>query len=247
MRTSLFVPALFAVALVGSSALAERPNRSVPDRLRARGDVVEKSYRNAPERGAKAAPQAPQQASRGRAFLDRGGSRVSCSDAGVDCAAQRGASGRAAALESSGASAAGGRGARIPSFMQRFLGSDRTAMNEAGEDQGMSLRAAKRAWANAGRTVSGDEKGAADRGAEAAARGAASQKAQVGVPSGGNRMACNDAGECMMSSKAAKKEWSYQAVRAGTWNGPDVKSATPADRAIAEMKKAQSKANQEKR
>lgn len=244
MRTSLFLPALFAVALVGSSALAERPNRSVPDRLRARGDMAEKVYRNAPERAAKVAPQ--QQASKGRAsFVDRGGSRVSCSDAGVDCAAQRGASARASNLESRAAASADGRSARMPAFMAKILGSDRTSFNEAGEDQGMSTRAAKRAWANAGGGASGGD--GVGRGVNGVSRGAAEQRASAGLPASGSlRMACDDAG-CTMSSKGAKKEWSYQAVRAGTWSGPEAKGVTPQERAIAEMKKAAVKGNQEKR
>jgi hypothetical protein len=31
-------------------------------------------------------------------------------------------------------------------------------------------------------------------------------------------MACNEADECMMSSKTAKKMWAYEAVRNGTWS-----------------------------
>ena len=38
--------------------------------------------------------------------------------------------------------------------------------------------------------------------------------------SGNERMNCNEADECMMSSKDAKKIWAYEAVKAGTFNGP---------------------------
>ena len=45
----------------------------------------------------------------------------------------------------------------------------------------------------------------------------------------GARMACNEADECMMSSKTAKKMWAYEAVRAGTF-------APSADKARADGK-----------
>lgn len=229
MRTSLFVPALFAVALAGSSALAEKSHRRIPDRIRSRGDVVDKSYRGARHDVVKASSSRPSRPA--ARHMNHAASRVRCSDVGVDCAARR-SSVRAAAAEVSAAS--GERNARMPAFMAKILGSDRTSFNEAGEDQGMGTRAAKRAWSKA----------AASGGAshEIDAHGA-ERKASVGVPAAGSRMSCNEAGECMMSSKAAKKEWAYQAVRAGTWRGPEAKSKTPAERAIEEGKKAKSDAD----
>ena len=44
---------------------------------------------------------------------------------------------------------------------------------------------------------------------------------------GSERMVCNEADECMMSSKAAKKVWAIESVKAGTFRAASVE-ATPA-------------------
>ena len=49
-------------------------------------------------------------------------------------------------------------------------------------------------------------------------------------------MVCNDADECMMSSKAATKTWAYNSIKAGTWQGPAAAQPSNAARAIAEQK-----------
>jgi hypothetical protein len=227
MRTSLFVPALFAVALAGSSALAEKPHRGVADRIRSRGDVVDKAYHGARHDVVKLS--APRQSV--ARPLRQAASRMSCSEMGVDCNVRRHGGVREAAAEAKAVSA--DHGARPPAFLAKVMGSDRTSFNEAGVDQGMSARAAKRAWSKAATGGAGSE----------VKRGGDEQKAAVGVPASGNRMSCNDAGECTMSSKAAKKQWAYQAVRAGTWRGPEAKSKTPAEHAIEQMKKEKNDPN----
>jgi hypothetical protein len=115
--------------------------------------------------------------------------------------------------------------------LQKILGSDRMVCNEA-DECAMNHAAVQRAWANAG------GKGASGHGSKeskVAAGNAATQKMGERTrgtdETTGARMQCNDAGECLMSSKTAQKIWAYEAVRAGTW--------TPkADKARADGKDA---------
>jgi hypothetical protein len=230
MRTSLFVPALFAVSLIGSAALADKPHGAV-DRVRAHGDVVDKSYRSAAQRPAAGAPQ--QVNAPARYQFNGGTSRVSCSDVAADCPTRRAAARSPAAAHASAgedhaaAASVGGRAVRAPAVLDKALGSERTSFNEAGEDTGMSKRAANRLWAHAG-----------DRSAAAGALtpAAAKQASRADNQSAETRVACNEGDQCMASSKATKKQWAYEAVKAGTWKGPEEKKETGAARSIREMK-----------
>lgn len=231
MRTTPFLATLFAVSLFGGAALAEKP--AAVERLRARGDVVDKSYRSA-ERHAVAAARAPERnaAPSARPMIDRGASRVRCSDVGTDCPTARGPSARQSPGEGVGAAGNAGHPLRAPAFLDKVLGSDRTSFNEAGEEQGMSSRAAKRAWSHAGGA-------AAHSGASAAAKvplANMEQRARTDGQASDVRMACNEGDQCMASSKATKKEWSYQAVKAGTWKGPEAAAPSNAERAIKAAK-----------
>ena len=210
MRTTLFLPALCAVTLLGGAALAH-PSHGSADHLRARGDVVDKSYRVA-ERSPAArishdvgVPVQP--------TFEHASMRVACSEMAPDCP-QRGST---RGLEA--AAGQPGHAARAPAFLDKVLGSDRSNFNEAGESQGMSSHAVQRAWSHAG------------TGASSAASLPLShqqQRLRTEGQASQNRMSCNEGGECTMSSKGAKKEWAYQSVKAGTWRAPEVKQAVAA-------------------
>lgn len=240
MRTSLFLSTLFAVSMLGGAALAEKPQMvgttrepRVVEHLRAHGDIVDKSY-SAPERPAMGAPAArdagasttaPTQ--RGRAPLDRSASRVNCSDSGVDCLAVRGSSPRVV-TPAAGSSAPV---TRAPAFLDKILGSDRTDFNEAGLDQGMSERAVKRAWSHTATDAHG-----------AGASVPLAQQRQVERTSqqaSSARMSCNEADECSMSAKDARKEWASASIKAGTWSGPAKEPVSNAALRIAAQRAAE--------
>ncbi|MFT3775486.1 MAG: hypothetical protein QM820_59825 [Minicystis sp.] len=238
MRTTLFLSTLFAVTLFGGAALAEKPH--AVDRLRARGDVVDKSYRHEVRVSAQRDPQNAS-ASRARFIPDRASSRVSCSEMGTDCPRSRAAE-RNASVAADANAAGADHARRVPAVLEKAMGSDRTSFNEAGESQGMSTRAAKRVWAAA----------SADRAAanampqgEEGAQAPKQQQARAVAPPEQSRMSCDEAG-CSPSSKATKKEWSYNAVRAGTWNGPEAKAQTGAEKKIAEMRSAKASDDKQK-
>ena len=44
---------------------------------------------------------------------------------------------------------------------------------------------------------------------------------------GSDRMVCNEADECMMSSKASKKIWALESIKAGTFHGAQTGSNSP--------------------
>jgi cytochrome c556 len=221
MRTSLFLSTLFAVSMVGGVALAEKPHdwaaakepRSI-ELLRAHGDVVDKVYSAPADRGSS---QAGSQVSQlrvaqpaTRARFDRSANRINCSDTGADCAAHSAGSTHAGGLEASPSQT--GRAAHAPAFLDKVLGNDRTNFNEADQDEGMSPRAANRAWAHAAT----DHHGAA--GVTALSGPAQVDRKEQQASSA--RMSCNDADECSMSIKAAKQEWAKSSIKAGTWTGP---------------------------
>lgn len=226
MRTTLFLTTLFAATLVTGAALAEKPT----DRLRAHGDMVDKNHRA----GRQAAGQPGTSSSnlvRPASMIDqhRGTSRVSCSDTSVDCAAARGSSHATGVAASKDAA---GHVSRAPAFLDKILGSERTSFNEAGESNGMSTRAARRVWSSAG---------GGQAGAQGGAQVPLAQQHQVmrtQQQASDNRTACNEGDQCMASSKKSKTEWSYQAVKGGTWKGPEAKQQSPADRAVQAMKAA---------
>jgi hypothetical protein len=247
MRPALLLSTLSTLAaatLVSGLALADKPHdASTPthsarepqsvERLRAHGDMVDKSYHSADR-------VAPAQASSGGSAAqtrqshmqkaDKGASRINCSDSGADCSASHGDGGSKSAVSEAGSSETH-RGARWPSFLDKIMGSDRTNFTEAGEDEGMSPRAVKRAWEHAGHGAGASgvteanmplgERQKVDRHSEQAS---------------GNRYSCNEADECSMSNKAVKKEWAAASVRAGTFVRPETKSVDPAAVRLAEQK-----------
>jgi hypothetical protein len=218
MRTTLFLPTLLALGLASGAALADKSHGAV-DHLRHRGDVLDKSYRAAPSH---ASPQGSQHVNAPvRPTRDPGASRVTCSEMGQDCPQRSARTGGGS--ERGGASSV----SHAPTFLDKVLGSDRTAINEAGETQQMSSRAVKRAWSHGG---------AGGAGAATVPLAHQQQHLRTGEQASANRMACNDAGACMMSSKGAKKEWAYNALKAGTWKGPEAAPAPAAAPAAAPAK-----------
>ncbi len=238
MRTSLFLSTLFAVSSIGGAALAEKPQTGAAGRephaveqFRSHGDTVDKSY-SAPQRQMHVAAagstrtQAPTQPARGQ--FDHGASRVNCSDTDVDCAAHSGAH---QSVSQPGA-ASTGRAVQPPAFLDKLMGSDRTNFNEAGEAQGMSPRAANRAWAHA----------AEHRGGAGATVPMAQQQQvdRLSQPRSTARTSCNEADECTMSNKATRTEWAHASIKAGTWTGPAREPISNAARRIAADRAAES-------
>jgi hypothetical protein len=213
MRHSLFLSTLFACSLLGGVALADKPH----ERPRAHGEVLDKSHRAPAGHGAHATGD--------RVVNKNAASRVSCGDASTDCPGTRSSSSRGAAQP---AGRADGPTSRPPAFLQKVLGTERTAFNEAGEAQAMSARAASRVWSRAGAGATGESHLAHQQ-----------QHLRKDQQASANRTAFNEAGEASAPSKASKKEWSYQAVKAGTWRGPEAKKQTNAEKIIAGMRAPQ--------
>lgn len=251
MRHSLFLSTLFVISSIGTAALAESapaiPKEARPiDRLRAHGDVVDKVYYSA-TRGehagrpgaARPAPAAPAP-SRGSAPVDKGANRVNCSDSGVDCVVAKGKTSTVAEA-SQGQT---GRAARAPAFLDKILGSDRTNFNEAGEDNGMSRNAVKRAWSSSsgGATQS--------KVTDVAVLGMQRQVDRKSQQAASERMSCNDADECSMSTKDQRRVWARASIDAGTWSGPAKAPVSNAERRIAAQRAAEgagaAKADREK-
>jgi hypothetical protein len=240
MRTSLFLSTLFAVSMVGGAALAEKPQGSsqeprAVERLREHGDTVDKVYRAAPDAGARGAAQAAQSREshavrlappQARSPIDRAASRINCADSDPHCGSSQGASHAVTMADGAGGAS---HAARAPAFLDKVLGNDRTDINEAGIDQGMSTRAANRAWSHAGHaggaTLPMANQPQVDR---------KEQQYQSA------RVSCNEGDDCTISSKEVKKEWATQAVKAGTWQGPERREPTNAARRIAAERAAES-------
>jgi len=240
MRTNLFVSTLFALSLVSVAALAEKPHDGTQgkgpralENLRSHGDMVDKTYRGADKAPGNASSQASttSRTSQTKTSIDKGASRVNCSESGADCSASSRAAGNSANGLEAGASQHG-YAVRAPAFLDKILGNDRTNFNEAGEDEGMSGRAVKRAWSHSSGSVGG--RGAA--GTATLLLAGQKQNVRGQEQASSDRMSCNDADECMMSSKAVKKSWAYTSIKAGTWSGPEPVQPSNAERAIAEQK-----------
>jgi hypothetical protein len=240
MRTSLFLSTLCAVSLLGGAALAEKtgaPSATpreprVLEHFRAHGDTVDKSYKSADASprsssgpSASTRTAAPAQS---RSPVAKGADRVNCSDTGVDCLAVSGA-GRAAPSRPAAGGERTGRDVRPPAFLDKILGSDRTNFNEAGEDQGMSVRAANRAWSRAAGTRTGGDPSVRTMGSE---RQADRKTGQMGDA----RMSSQEDDVGYMSPKAARKEWAKASIAAGTWTGPAKAPVQPADVRIAQYR-----------
>ncbi len=231
MRTNLFLSTLFAVSLLGGAAMAGKPGGERPVRepraienLRSHGDMVDKSYRtNDPKanhsRVTDASAQKTQQQRTARPN-DRASSRINCSDTGADCGTSSRSTVRPDARSAPSAPSAQASKAPTPS-----AGNERMNCNEADECS-VSSKGARKAWAQNNGGNSPTEKPGASRSLD---------QRTIMQPSD-SRMSCNEADECMMSSKDAKKIWAIESVKAGTFNG--------AANAAAE-KDAQQKAQQE--
>jgi hypothetical protein len=210
MRQSLFLSTLFACSLLSGLALADKPH----ERPRAHGEVLDRSHRAPATHVARAQS--------GSVVNAAAASRVSCGEASADCPGTRSASSKQA---STAVAREGGPTSRPPAFLQKVLGAERTSFNEAGEPSAMSARAASRVWSRAG--------SGATREAPAAHQ---AQLPRKELQASENRSSCNEAGECMQSSKSSKKEWSYQSVKAGTFKGPEAKAPSGAEKALAAMR-----------
>ncbi len=246
MRTSLFLSTLFAVSMVGGAALAEKSQGTSAkephaiERLRAHGDTVDKVYRAAgSDRGERGASQATQGA-RGtqapapgaRTPLDHAASRINCADSDPHCAAMHSPT-KVTSIGSEASSGAGYK-TRAPAFLDKILGSDRTNFNDADMDEGMSTRAANRAWSHAGH---GGQAAGASAVVPLAQKQQVDRKAQQYQSS---RVSCNEADDCEASSKDVKKDWAYAAIKAGTWAGPEKREPSNAAIRIAADRAAES-------
>lgn len=242
MRHSLFLSTLFAVSMVGGAALAEKPQSAaareprVVENLRAHGDTVDKVYRAPAAERSSAASRFNSATTRARPArtpnvrnpIDRAASRINCADNDANCTSTH----SAARVQNVGAgdTSSGRYNVRPPAFLDKVLGSDRTDFNEAGLDEGMSARAAKRAWSHAG------QGGAAKASATLAETTQVDRKQSQYQSS---RVSCNEGDACSASSKDVKKEWAYAAVKAGTWTGPE-RAPSNAARRIAADRAAES-------
>jgi hypothetical protein len=203
MKPILFFLGTLAVSLIGSAALAEKghPGGGV-DRHRARGEVVDRAShhpareaQSRPMPAARSTPQVPGTAA----------SRVRCSESGLDCPTRHRAS---KASEGGSRTSPHGELPALPGRLAKALGSDRTAINEAGEDQGMSKRAANRVWA---RAAAGHASSDAAHGGRLPALPGRLAKAL-----GSDRTAINEAGEDQgMSKRAANRVWARAAKAEG--------------------------------
>jgi hypothetical protein len=242
MRTIPMLSTLFAVSLLGGVALAEGPHMGaaaprVMEKLRAHGDIVDKAY--SATRGGGAAAGAAMPAGQAGVQktatpMQRVSSRINCSDSGVDCGAPKASAASSSRGGGDAVSHGGSSIKRPPAILDKILGNDRTNFNEAGEDQGMSLRAAKRAWERAN--------GFKHHGAGAGTELPLSAKEHVDRHSEQRseaRMSCNEADECSMSLKASRKEWANASIRAGTWKGPAKEPVSNAALRIREQRAAE--------
>jgi hypothetical protein len=234
MRTSLFLSTLFAVSTLGGIALAEKPHEGAAvrepravEQPREHGDIVDKVYSAPVERAlqvSRSSRVSPPEA--GRTPVDPKASRINCADTDADCGSSRGA--RASGVEASTSQI--GRAARAPAFLDKVFGDDRTDFNEAGEDQGMSARAERRAWSHA----------AAGGHASSLRVPGPQQVDRKEQQASSARMSCNEGDVCSMSSKAARKEWATASIKAGTWRGPAVALVSNAAHRIAAQHAAES-------
>lgn len=236
MRPTLFLSTLFAVSLFGGAALAESPMQSRPTRepraienLRHRGDVLDKSYRGAERLRVAETRSQIVSGTRVSPIRERMNARAYCSDTGTDCnlvvAAQRGP-----AAQVVGSSMARSSAARSPVDKQKEQRANCGAGDECSAPNKMAV---------SGRGASGYGGGglSASGGGSTVSRGSTTDKAgpalarpnmassRLGSQPYAARMQCNEGEECSFSSKEAKKIWSYEAVKKGTWKGPSAADA----------------------
>jgi len=239
MRTTLFLSTLFAVSLVGGAALAEKSAQERPARqpraieiLRAHGDTVDKSYRGSDRvlRHDRSGEQTSAKTRQASMPNDRSSSRINCSDTGADC----GGHARSTRAPTSSSSLAPQQ--RTSKSPLTKPGNDRMKCNEA-DECGVSSKGAKKTWAASSGASSPTEKSLP------ALQGG--QDARRSMEAGEDRMVCNEADECMMSSKAAGKIWAKESVKAGTWHGAQANDTATEQRA-QQSKERQQQATQEK-
>ncbi|MFO0754926.1 MAG: hypothetical protein U0359_00425 [Byssovorax sp.] len=209
MRTTLFLSTLFALSLAGSAALAEKPAHDKPIRepraiqtLRIHGDTVDKSYAHA-DKASRASNSASAVREVKSPLKDPGASRMNCSDTGADCS--KGAHAAAPKAAPQGARAGGEHGSVRSPLHERA--DARVNCNEADECSASS-RASQPKWTGHGT--------GGQLGKDATVLTARDAQPRLMGQAGSDRMACNEADECMMSSKAAKKIWAIESVKAGT-------------------------------
>jgi len=221
MRTNLFLSTLFAVSLLGGAAIAGKPGGERPIRepraiehLRSHGDVVDKSYRTSDPKArlshTNESTQQKTQSQRTARPNDRASSRINCSDTGADCGTSSRSTARPDARSAPSASA--GAASKAP---QTGAGNERMNCNEADECS-ISSKGAKKAWAqNSAANSPTDKPGVSSKNLDQ----------RVLMQPSDSRMSCNEADECMMSSKDAKKVWAIESVKAGTFRGADAAAA----------------------
>jgi hypothetical protein len=212
MRTNLFLSTLFAVSLVGGVALAEKPTHDHPARepraiqaLRAHGDTVDKSYVHA-DKASHASNASSSVRETKSPLRDTAASRINCSDTGADCG--RASRPAQASHGSAGASHGNADHGSLKSPLQKQADS-RMNCNEADECSASS-KSAQSKW-------SGGHGAKVGKDAPTSLTPRDAQPRMLGQ-AGGDRMACNEADECMMSSKASKKIWALESIKAGTFH-----------------------------
>lgn len=215
MRTTLILSTLFAVSLIGSSALADKPDH-IKEFPRAHGDQVDKSYRDARapvnvDRSASAKTSSSGTVQRAH---DPSASRVNCSTDAADCSAH---SAVATTKGTSASSSSASSKALLPStkgtenqFGQR--GDARYNCNE-GDECSVSSKAAQTLWKTHGAVAAQKAVSTSDL---TAPPGATSRLLSQ---RGDDKISCNEGDECTPSSKQAKQNWAYEAVKKGTFNG----------------------------
>lgn len=222
MRTNLFLSTLFAVSLVGGVALAEKPTHDRPARepraiqaLRVHGDTVDKTYAHADKAASRASHQSAVREVR-NPLRDTSASRINCSDTGADCGrASRPAQASHGAAGAGHASAQHAGSARSP-LQQRA--DSRVNCNEADECSASS-KSSQPKW-------SGGHGAKVGKDAPTSLTPRDAQPRMLGQ-AGSDRMVCNEADECMMSSKASKKIWALESIKAGTFHRAQTGDVVP--------------------
>lgn len=245
MRTNLFLSTLFAVSLLGGAAMADKPGFDRPARMphaieafRSHGDVVDKVYRGSDSaaRQSHVNDSAARQArsiERSPLLKDRAASRINCSDTGTDC----GVSSRSNVKPDAHSSAAQRGPSQASKSPLASKGNERVNCNDA-EDCNISSHGAAKTWA-------GNGVGGGSSPTEKPGVGARALDERTRMQPSDSRMACNEADECMMSSKDSKKIWAVEAVKAGTFNNAAYAAADKADKERAQKAEVEKKAQAE--
>jgi hypothetical protein len=206
MRTSLFVSTLFAVSLFGGVALADKPDSNVTDRLRRRGEVVDKV--RTPERAVRTSlsgDRGQTTAAVKNPLEARVKSRINCSDTDMDCRTHRAVRPQQQAESKKLGALQQSVKHKGPNPLEEKV-SMRVKCNE-GDECTLSTLGAKALW-NKERGKTGS-----DASTQRAGQVASDRMLNQAYAA---RMSCNEGEECMMSSKEAQKIWRTEAFKAGT-------------------------------